>query len=407
MFRPHEIANHHINLQNDTAGIVYEIERDAQHLDLSIKASPYSDAIRATLLRGDGLGTLNFKDLFPDAYSVMRVEAAGSTLNQLQRNKDQLTRLLHHENHPKLQESIDVYLYMLEANRLSDKTNHTLTITPQEMLTIYSNCVNGCTESSNPFGFRMIQTPATSPRERAYHSLSTDEFAKLIQDLCIFINANTLTPVSQAAIVKFQIEALEPFSSNLDSFERLMVHHVFCRRRLLESIILPLNLFTTNYKEDYFELLRPYLTNKYNEDIGFLPHLEKLILYTTDSIKTLLEFILSLQDTFANLTKQWKGKLGRVDRDSALELLLYELSGIPILTISQASSLIDRSFSATRDALERLESAGVVREGVPIQRHKTFEAVDAILLHDEMYRKYAPKNRVSLHSMVAALLETV
>lgn len=54
--------------------------------------------------------------------------------------------------------------------------------------------------------------------------------------------------------------------------------------------------------------------------------------------------------------------------------LLAVLPGAPVVTETSAAGLIGRSFQATNEAMNRLESAGVVRQATVSRRNRAFEA---------------------------------
>lgn len=392
MYHPQKIANQHFPLQNETVGMIYNAERDILRLDARIKHSPYTTAIRKTLVRGDGLGVLNIKSAYPDLYTVMRIEAAAYLLGAHQDTNETLRGLLVNETHPALDEAIEVYRFMQATEWITDaQSAHTFS-TPEDLINIYTRCEIGPLKQDAAFSLRTNPLPFEGDQDSpgSYFPPDPEEIETLLYDLCVFANANTLSPLAQAGIAQFQFEAIKPFDSNLDRMERLMMDYIFRNRKFTESITFPLNFFAAHTKDQFYDLLMPYLGETDIDETGTLPYVEKLIMYTTNASYELLQFIVTLHKILSALIDQWRARLGRVEKGSALELLLFELVGTPVLTISQARSLINKSFSTTSEAFERLETAGILRAGKPIRRNKTFEATEAIFLHDSMYRKYLP-----------------
>jgi hypothetical protein len=58
------------------------------------------------------------------------------------------------------------------------------------------------------------------------------------------------------------------------------------------------------------------------------------------------------------LDARWREQLGRVRANSAVELLLDLLPGVPMITVDSAARLIGRSEMRTGEAINRLEAAG-------------------------------------------------
>jgi hypothetical protein len=90
------------------------------------------------------------------------------------------------------------------------------------------------------------------------------------------------------------------------------------------------------------------------------------------------------------LDARWREQLGRVRANSAVELLLDLLPGVPVITVDSAARLIDRSEMRTGEAVNRLEAAGVLRQrNVGRQRYRVFEAVDVVDLFTGLERALA------------------
>lgn len=390
MYRPRNIADWNFSLHNDTAAILYAAERDILRLDERIKSSPCAGAVLTTLLRGDALSTQNIYNVFPDIYTVMRIETAGSLLHSSQDTNDAIKNLLYSEDHPTIDNALKIYRYMQTVEWVTDPNSSPSMLTPDDMLDVYRRCEFGPLSDISDASFRSIPFSFGKEGDAAlYQPPYPNDLYPLLNDYCAFIRSDILTPLSQASIAQYQFEALKPFDSNLDRMERLIMHYILSRRGLLENITLPLNLFAAHFKDRFDKLLMPYLTKPAESDADLRAYVEDLITYMTQIAYEVIKFTISLHKMLLGLIDQWKARLGRVDKGSALELLLYEFAGTPIMTISQGLGLINRSFSTTSEAFERLESAGILRAGKPIRRNKTLEATEAILLHDAMYQKRA------------------
>ena len=76
----------------------------------------------------------------------------------------------------------------------------------------------------------------------------------------------------------------------------------------------------------------------------------------------------------ATIQQAWRAAVGTVRRGSAADLLIGALPGAPVVSVSNAADVIERSFQATNEAMTRLESAGVVRQVNVGRRNRAFEA---------------------------------
>lgn len=396
-YSPEKIFHQNFLLRSRALGLIYNTERDIQRLDSRIKHSPYSAATHMTLKRGDGVGITNRKDLYPDIYTLMRVEAAAHVVGSEQNNNKTLRKALAPEAHPTIDLALESYRFMETIDHVTDDSTLSLNLSPEIFLNLYAWCEDNIAVSKDTVFFRKTpyQTSQDIFESDVYLPPSPKRLNALVTDYCNFISSDTLSPLLQASIAQFQFEALKPFDRDLDRMERLTVHYIFARRKLVESIIFPISFFPAKVKEDFYDLLMPYLADTSIQASGISPYVEKIALYTVDIAQDLLLFVISLHNAIQHMVEKWRARLGRVERGSATELLLREIAGRPVLTITQARELIGKSFSTTSDAFERLEKAGIVIPGQPIKRSRTFEAPEAIFFHDSLYRKYLPKNALA------------
>ena len=86
----------------------------------------------------------------------------------------------------------------------------------------------------------------------------------------------------------------------------------------------------------------------------------------------------NFEDRVRELQSGWRGRVGRICRDSAVSLLIDALPAAPVLPTSTASELVGRSFQATSLAMERLVEAGVVVQVSVGRRNRAFEAHELV-----------------------------
>ena len=89
------------------------------------------------------------------------------------------------------------------------------------------------------------------------------------------------------------------------------------------------------------------------------------------------------------LQTSWLDRGGHPRRDSAARRLIEALPAAPILTASTAATLIDRSFQAAGQAIERLVTAGVLAQANAGRRNRTFEAPELIDAFTDLERQLA------------------
>ena len=84
------------------------------------------------------------------------------------------------------------------------------------------------------------------------------------------------------------------------------------------------------------------------------------------------------EEQVRTLQSSWIERAGHPRRDSAARLLIEKLPAAPMLTTSTATTLIDRSFQAASQAMDRLVRTGVLRQAGVGRRHRAFEASELI-----------------------------
>lgn len=85
----------------------------------------------------------------------------------------------------------------------------------------------------------------------------------------------------------------------------------------------------------------------------------------------------------------WRNKLGSVRKNSALDKILSEFSGMPIFTINTAMQTINMSFDAVSDAVNRCLKANIVKQTNNFKRNKVFEVPDSLKQLNWLERKLA------------------
>ena len=89
------------------------------------------------------------------------------------------------------------------------------------------------------------------------------------------------------------------------------------------------------------------------------------------------------------LQDDWREKLGNVRKGSALEVLMDELIGMPVFTVSAICESSGRAFSAVSAAVERCVEAGIVKPLGNQKRNRVFEVPSVINEFNIFERKLA------------------
>ncbi|MCC6227007.1 MAG: Fic family protein [Microthrixaceae bacterium] len=212
----------------------------------------------------------------------------------------------------------------------------------------------------------------------------------LVHDLLAYVNGDDHPALVQAAIAHAQFETIHPFADGNGRTGRALIHVILRRRGLAPRFVPPISLILATWAGDYISGLTAF------RHIGAADGPER----SAGACSWLRTFATaahrSCNDAEAYATKideldvRWRTKLGRVRANSAVEMLLAILPGVPVITVDGAARLIGRSGMRTGEAINRLEAAGVLRQrNVGRQRYRVFESADVVDLFTGLERALA------------------
>jgi len=212
----------------------------------------------------------------------------------------------------------------------------------------------------------------------------------LVDDLIDYVNADTHSPLVQAAVAHAQFETIHPFVDGNGRAGRALIHVVLRRRGLAPRFVPPVSLILATWATDYIRGLTDFrhLSPPDSTERSRATH-TWLATFTTATRRACSDAIRYASD-IESLEDTWRTQLGRVRGDSSLDRLLSVLPGAPIVTVASAGQLIDRSLVNTGAAVNRLAEAGVlVQRNVGKQRYRVFHADGVLDLFTALERSLA------------------
>jgi Fic family protein len=215
-----------------------------------------------------------------------------------------------------------------------------------------------------------------------------DQIDDLLQDLLIYVNSDDHPALVQAAIAHAQFETIHPFADGNGRTGRALIHIIVRRRGLAPRFVPPISLVLATWATDYIGGLTAYRhVGPADDPARSQGAAAWLRTFASATARAEAGRYASRIDA---LTSTWHQRVGRVRRGSAVERLLAVLPGVPVITVDAAARLIERSEMRTREAIKRLETAGVLRQrNVGRQRYRVFEAPDVIELYTGLERALA------------------
>jgi Fic family protein len=223
-----------------------------------------------------------------------------------------------------------------------------------------------------------------SPRGAEFIPPHEDMVPALLDDLAEYLNRADTSPVVQAAIAHAQFETIHPFADGNGRVGRALIHVVFRRRGLSSRFAPPISIVLAANGTRYVEGLNAYRQGLASEWCRFFARV------TVDAVHRSQELAADL----ASLQAHWLDQAKHPRSDSAAARLISAIPGQPIIDARSVATMLAVSEVAARNALNALESAGVLR---PIvfgkKRYRAWEAPALISLLDNFEWSMAEPTR--------------
>lgn len=211
----------------------------------------------------------------------------------------------------------------------------------------------------------------------------------LLSDLCAFMNQDRMPAVAQAAIAHAQFETIHPFVDGNGRTGRALIHVILRRRGLAPKAIPPISLVLATWSTDYVAGLTnsrylgspdaPEATASLNDWIALFAAACRRAVHDAEMY----------EQRVSAIQNEWRSRLGKIRRGSAVERLVGLLPGAPIITVKSAAGLTGRSVQAVNEAIPRLVDAGVLSPTKIGRRNRAFEAVELIDAFNALERQLA------------------
>lgn len=373
---PDPLAGRTVRLDGDVAADVAEAEAAINRLNAVAVALADTEALARLLLRAESVASSRIEGLEVGARKLLRTEAARAigvrsrdvTANEVLGNITAMNGALQAVG-PGDEITLDTLL-AFHSQLMADAPGET----GAGALRTRQNWIGG--SDYHPCGAAFVPPP--------------DELVpELMADLCSFCNEDTLPAVAQAALAHAQFETIHPFGDGNGRTGRGLIHLVLRRRGLASRILPPVSLVLATWANDYLNGLTAtrYQGPADGEDAhtGLNLWIGRFAGACVCAVQDAASFEARVQD----LEGEWRARLGQVRADSATDLLLRALPGAPVLTVSSAAELVDRTFPAVNDAIARLTEAGVVAQISIGKRNRAFEAKEVIDAFTSLERQLA------------------
>jgi Fic family protein len=375
-YLPDPLVGRRFVLDGDVAADVADAEAAITRLNAQATGLVDTEGLARILLRAESVASSRIEGLEIGARRLLHAEAVRSTPEP----SSDVTA-------SEVLGNIDAMLYGIERIGLGDE------ITVELLLEIHRRLLTGTRLHEHAGRFREVQNwiggSDYNPCSADYVPPPPEAVADLIEDLCAFANADDLPAVAQAAIAHAQFETIHPFVDGNGRTGRAIIHLVLRRRGLALRVLPPVSLVLATLAKDYVGGLTAtrYLGPPSSPEAitGINTWLATFASACTRSVADATEF----ESRAGALQAQWRERLGRVRANSATDLLLARLPGVPVLTAESAATLLGRTFKPANDAIQRLVDAGILRQITIGRRNRAYEAPEIIEAFTDLERQLA------------------
>jgi Fic family protein len=358
---PDRVVGREIKLDSDVAADVTDAETAMVRLDAEATALVDTEALARILLRAESVASSRIEGLEVGARRLLRAEAA----QRLGEESSDVTA-------SEVLANIDAMAAAVSGVAPGDR------ITVDHLLEFHQKLLGGTRLSNHAGRIRTEQNwiggSGYSPCSAAFVPPPPELVGELLDDLCGFCNSDGLPAVAQAAIAHAQFETIHPFADGNGRTGRALIHLVFRRRGLSQRVLPPVSLVLATWAQDYVAGLT---ATRYQGTPGSRAAHEGMNRWLglfAGACQRAVSDAISFERRAQQIEAEWRGRLGRVRANSATDILLHSLLGVPIVTVSSAAGLIGRSFPQTNQAVQRLIDAGILRQVSVGRRNRAFEA---------------------------------
>lgn len=377
---PDPLGGREFRLDGTVAADVADAERAIATLDASAAALANTEALARLLLRAESVASSFIEGLVVGGRGLLRAEAARAagetdvdvTADEVLGNIDAMTwavDALSTAEAVTVDGILGVHERLLARTRLHEHAGQIRTV---------QNWIGG--SSFNPCSAAFVPPPP-------------DHVARLLEDLCAFVNDDALPAVAQAAIAHAQFETIHPFVDGNGRTGRALIHVILRRRGVAPRILPPISLVLATWSRSYVEGLTATRYRGRVDSSAAHDGVNHWIGLFAAACRRAVDDAVAFEERVANIQQDWRSAIGTIRKGAAVELLIGALPGAPVVSVSSAASLIGRSFQATNEAMIRLEAAGVVHQVNVGRRNRAFEATAIIDAFTALERQLASPER--------------
>jgi Fic family protein len=375
-YLPDPLVGRRFTLEGEVAADVVDAEAVIARLNAEATALVDTEALARILLRAESVASSRIEGLEIGARHLLHAEAVRSM-------REPSSDVAASE----VLGNIDAMLYGVERIGLGDE------ITVETLLEIHRRLLAGTRLEAHGGSFRDVQNwiggSDYNPCSADYVPPPPETVPVFMDDLCAFCNADDLPAVAQAAIAHAQFETIHPFVDGNGRTGRAIIHLVLRRRGLALRVLPPVSLVLATSAQDYLggltasRYIGPPSSSEASAGVNAW-----VATFAGACIRSVADAT-AFESRAATLEERWRERLGRVRANSATDLLLHRLAGVPVLTVESTATLLGRTFKPANEAIQRLVEVGILRQTTIGRRNRAFEAPEIIEAFNDLERQLA------------------
>jgi len=191
---------------------------------------------------------------------------------------------------------------------------------------------------------------------------------RLMADLMAFCNRGDVPSLLQAAIAHAQFETIHPFTDGNGRIGRALINAILRARGTTSAVVVPLASALVARREDYFATLDAYRAGAPSALVGLFSSAARIAAEESTVSATRIE----------EIGDQWRAALGRTRRGGAPMALLDIALVRPVLSAADAERALGSGSSVAYAAIDRLQSAGILRPLTTRMRNQVWAAGDVL-----------------------------
>ncbi|MEK6328601.1 MAG: Fic family protein [Actinomycetota bacterium] len=224
---------------------------------------------------------------------------------------------------------------------------------------------------------------ASSPRGAEFIPPPPELVRELLDDLCAFCNREDLPGVIQAAIGHVQFETIHPFHDGNGRVGRAVILIILRRRGISQRYLPPVSLALAGEADRYIAGLTSW---RFGDEADWYS-------VFTDAVYRAATGAREFADRVAGLQRRWIEQAGNPRGGSGPLRLIELLPSQSIVDVKTAQKLLGGTNERARQAIIRLERAGVLRQTTLGRRNRAWECVELFDLLDQFERELGPPER--------------